>query len=138
MANEIREGVNEDQTAFPFPKPLISRATQMGLIEVTFSIPLVRLPPDLDITKLTFDNRPRELTAEDKVEQKPVLSVTIVPSIEQDPERIKFAWKVLKFTKEMMVLQLEFEFAKYISFNKPDTLVIEFGDADLFITDNGI
>ena len=92
LANEIRQGVNEDQSSNQFPKPEISRATQTGLVEVTFTVPLMQIPPNLDITKLTFDNRSRQLTANDTVESKPVLTVTIKPSIEQDPERVKFAW----------------------------------------------
>ena len=37
-----------------------------------------------------------------------------------------------------MAIKLLFETALYVSFEEPDTLVIEFADPDIFISENGI
>ena len=56
----------------------------------------------------------------------------------QDPEKIKMSWEITEFTSTKMTIQLLFETALYVSFEEPDTLVIEFADPDIFITEKGI
>ena len=48
------------------------------------------------------------------------------------------SWKITEFSPSKMVIQLLFETALFVSFEAPDTLVIEFADPNLFITDKGI
>ena len=88
------------------------------------------------MTKLLYD-KGRKLK-DGESDYKPVLTVTIVPSSDQDPSKVGFAWRVIELTRDKMVIQLDFENATYISFEAADTLVIEFGDPDLFITGDGI
>ena len=47
-------------------------------------------------------------------------------------------WEITEFTLSKMVIQLLFETPLYVSLERADTLVIEFTDPDLFITQNGI
>ena len=104
----------------------------MGVVEVTFSQPLQTIPPIVDLTKLTFNDK-RNLG-----ESKPVFVVAVEPSSLQDPANVELTWEITEFTSTKMLLQIYFEFAKHISFNSPDTLVVEFADPDLFISDGGI
>ena len=48
------------------------------------------------------------------------------------------SWKIIEFTRSKMVLKLLFETALYVSYEEPDTLVVEFADPDIFISENGI
>ena len=48
------------------------------------------------------------------------------------------SWEVIQFTSNKMIIQLLFETALYVSFEEPDTVVIEFADPDLFISEQGI
>ena len=105
----------------------------MGEIEVTFSQPLRTIPPIVDLTALTFNEKRRNLE-----ESKPVFVVEVEPSSLQDQANVKLTWEITEFTSTKMLLQIYFEFAKLISFNSPDTLVIEFADPDLFISEGGI
>ena len=57
LADQIRAGVNEDQTNFTNPIPSITEATQMGEVTVSFSEPLKAIPPSIDITKLKYDKK---------------------------------------------------------------------------------
>ena len=104
----------------------------MGEIEISFSEPLRVIPSEIDLKTLTF-NMKRNLQS-----KHPVFTVKIEPSAEQDPDRIGMTWVITEFTRSKMRIQMTFEQALYVSFEATDTLVIEFADPDLFITDGGI
>ena len=55
FAKTIRESVNEDQTALPNPVPSITKATQTGIIEISFSEQLKQIPAEIDISKLKYE-----------------------------------------------------------------------------------
>ncbi len=44
LAEELREGVNENQISFPNPVPSIVKLTETGLVQISFSEPLKRIP----------------------------------------------------------------------------------------------
>lgn len=57
----------------------------------------------------------------------------------QDPENVAMDWYIDSYSASKIELQLKFEKPLYISIEKePDILKINFADADLFITENGI
>ena len=47
-------------------------------------------------------------------------------------------WDLIEFTTSYVEMQLNFEYATFISYEEADTLVVEFADPDLFISGNGI
>ena len=47
-------------------------------------------------------------------------------------------WKVTEFEARKMLIQLTFETPLLISYDEPDTIIVTFADADLFISTAGI
>ena len=59
-----------------------------------FTEPLKAIPSEIDITKLEYEVKPDEW--------KPVFSVRVDPSADQDPEKVKMTWEITEFTGTMM------------------------------------
>ena len=100
-AEEYREEVGEDQEAAPSPTLFISEMTSSGIITVTFSEPLRKLPDSIDLTTLMYkvedgEDERRMLGA---AVYKPALEVRVVPSTLQEPENLAMTWEIIKFTQ---------------------------------------
>ena len=54
LAGEIREGVNENQISFPNPVPSIVKLTETGLVQISFSKPMKRIPDEINLKTLSF------------------------------------------------------------------------------------
>jgi len=89
-----------------------------------------KIAPEIDLRTLEYKVEP-DVWA-------PVLTVEVLPSEEQDPDRIGLEWSVLSVSPGRLVIQLKFEYPLHISFEKPDLLLVKFADEDLFISSEGI
>ena len=54
LAGEIREGVNKNQISFPNPVPQIVKLTETGLVQISFSKPMKRIPDEINLKTLSF------------------------------------------------------------------------------------
>ena len=70
----------------------------MGLVEITFSEPLMKIPDGLDISKLTYTPKRRNLQSE------PVFTVSVEPSALQDPEKIQMSWEFIEITQTKILI----------------------------------
>lgn len=105
--------------------------TQTGEVIILFTRAIKDIPPEINLKTLEYEAEP-DLW-------KPVLTVTVEPSLMQEPENVAMNWSIQNWSPSKIELQLEFERPLYVSFEKePDFLVVNFADPDLFITENGI
>ena len=58
LANLIRETVNGDQKAHPYPVPYISELTQTGKVTISFTRALKLISPQIDLKTLTYEKEP--------------------------------------------------------------------------------
>ena len=112
------------------PVPRITKITQYGRVEITFSSG-IHIAPNMTMIR----NGTIEIDGADW----PVLLLEIDPGWDSDPEKHKFDWVTVNQTSTKLILQLYFEDAKYISSNfDREWLKVTFMDPLMFFGVNGM
>ena len=96
QANELRAGVSEDQASAPYPVPIITSIKATGLVEVSFSKPMLEIPANIQLKGLEYKVS--------RFEWAPVISVKVIPSPLQNPEKLNFDWHIENYTSMNMVI----------------------------------
>ena len=98
-ADELRQNVNDDQMEYPYPVPFLSSISETGIVLITFTEPMQAVPDEIDFTKLTYRTSEPDVLPE---VWKPVMTVSIDPSVQQDPEKVRMHWELLSFEPTTM------------------------------------
>jgi len=112
-----------------YPVPYVKSVSATGRIEIGFSTELV-VAPNIDM----INNSKIKIGSV----ERPVLEVELVPGPDSDPETLKMTYKVTLQKEKLLVIEIVFEKAIYVSASgTPDSLKITFHNKYLFMSKSG-
>ena len=88
--------------------PYIKSLDAFGRVEVLFTKPLQKISDRINLATLEYNPEPDVW--------RPVLTLTVEPSLAQDTSKVGMTWSIIERTQTSMKFQLAFENPLHISF----------------------